>query len=448
MPGAVVYLYEAHAGINANVYGHLLPFYFDPASHESIAQFLARNFRSLIDFFSPYELSGNTAAVAIFAVAAIAAAALLAGFLRARDAKSLGAAWTILITAGMLAEIAIMGVAGKYPFGGDLRQQFLLFPFFVLCAAILADQLTAFLPGKARSTLIALAALLIVFVSAQQFERYPKTSENVMSTEMSIFNRVDPSPAGVYLDQYNLITFFAYHHDWNWVSLKPQPIPGIDIYRISKGAQHMLVFRDKNEWNAKPTDPAFYDKLAQCLREGKIDEVSILGPLQSPPAAPYYNFRGMRRNISRLAADGKICPQRLTINAVGWYGAFRTSGCTESNLKPPQTTGTFDDISDDIEYTGVWSHTGFATASGGTLSFSNDPSAAARLTFNGTEITWVYAKAWNRGIVSVRIDGMPRGEFDLYSSTIAWQSHHHLHRPPARRAYQLAPTPAGSMSRN
>ena len=47
----------------------------------------------------------------------------------------------------------------------------------------------------------------------------------------------------------------------------------------------------------------------------------------------------------------------------------------------------------------------------------------AHLVFNGTGITWVYAKAWNRGIVSVRIDGAPRGEFDLYSPTIVWQSH-------------------------
>jgi uncharacterized membrane protein len=440
-PAVIVYLYETHANLKAEIQDHLLPYYFDPAGHESVAAFLVRNVRNLINLFSPYEVSGNIAAMVIFTLAAIAAVALLVGFLRAPDGRTRRASWTILMTAAILVELAIMGVAGKYPFGGDLRQQFLLFPFFVLCAAILADRLTANLPGKVRSSLIAAAAILIAAVSTQQFERYPKIPENLMSSEISIFNQLEPSPAGVYLDQFNLITFFIYHHDWNWVSLKQQPIPGIDIYRIGKGAQHMLVFRDTNEWNAKPADPAFYHKLAECLRDSKIDEVSLFGPLQSPPAAPYYNFRGMRRTISRLAADEKVCPQRLTINSVGWYGAFRASGCTAPDLKPPQSTGTFDDLSDDIDYTGVWTHTSFAAASGGTLSFSNDPVASARLTFHGTEITWMYAKAWNRGIVSVTIDGMPRGDFDLYNPTIVWQSHTTFTGlAPGDHTFQLAPT--------
>ncbi len=86
-------------------------------------------------------------------------------------------------------------------------------------------------------------------------------------------------------------------------------------------------------------------------------------------------------------------------------------------------TGTFDDISDDIVYNArLWSHALFPEASGGTVTYSNSPGAAARVSFEGSEITWVYAKAFNRGIAEVKLDGIPRGDIDLYSPKIVWQT--------------------------
>jgi hypothetical protein len=92
------------------------------------------------------------------------------------------------------------------------------------------------------------------------------------------------------------------------------------------------------------------------------------------------------------------------------------------DLQLPQVTGTFDDISDDIVYTGLWSHSSFAEAAGGTVSFSNSPGAVARLSFEGTQITWVYTRAFNRGIAEVKLDGIARGDIDLYSPKIVWQA--------------------------
>lgn len=87
-----------------------------------------------------------------------------------------------------------------------------------------------------------------------------------------------------------------------------------------------------------------------------------------------------------------------------------------------RVTGTFDDTSDEIAYSGIWTHASFPWARQESLSFSNDAGSSARLSFEGTEITWVYARAPNRGIASVKIDGAPRSDFDLYSPTIMWQS--------------------------
>ena len=90
--------------------------------------------------------------------------------------------------------------------------------------------------------------------------------------------------------------------------------------------------------------------------------------------------------------------------------------------KSPRVTGTFDDTSNEIVYSGPWSSGTYPPAVNGTLSFSNDVGSSARLSFEGSEITWVYARAWNRGIASVKIDGTPRGEFDLYDPRVIWQS--------------------------
>ncbi len=420
--GAVAILYETHARLKAGIQGHLLPFYYDPNGAESIAAFLTRNWKNTINLFLPWQISSNAAALAIFAVAAAGGIALLAIFLRARDAADTRAAWTILVTAATLAGIAVMAVRGKYPFGGDLRQQFILFPFFVLCAAAAADWLTRRIPWRAQLALGAAIAIAVAWVSTLRYEQYPKISENVLQSRMDLFNRVAPDPAGVYVDQWNLITFFVYHHDWKWTSLAQQPIPGITIYRISHAERHMLVFRDDEEWNVRPENDGVYNKLAKSLRAGKIPEVSVFEALQSPPDAPFSDFGRMRRGIVNRAAAADVCVQRLSIDPVGWYGSFRRSGCTAPALKPPRVTGTFDDTSEEIDFSGPWTHGSFPLAAGGTSSYSNVPGATARLTFEGTSVTWVYAKAFNRGFASVRIDGIPRNDVDLYSPGIAWQS--------------------------
>ena len=419
----IVALYEIHAGSLAQIQGHLLPYYYDPAGHETVLSFLIRNWKNLVNLFAPYEISSNIAALSLLVLAIAGGLALVRGFFLVNDAPAIRASWTFLMTAGMLGAIVVMAVAGKYPFGGDLRQQFLLFPFFVLYAAILADRIAALLPARGRFAVHAAVALAALGVSTLMFERYPKDSENVLKAPMDLFDRVEPQPAAVYLDQFNLITFFIYHHDWRWTSVELRPpIPGIGVYRLTKGNRQMLVFRDKAAWNVKPTEAAVYRKLAECLREGKTPEVSVFSALQTPPDTPFSNLKVMQRTVASLASDYSVCAQRLTLKSDGWYGTFRGSNCTAPQFKPLRKTGTFDDTSEEIEYSGAWTHASFASAAQGTVSFSNAPGSRALLAFRGTEITWVFTKAFNRGIASVRVDGVPREDVDLYSPKIVWQS--------------------------
>jgi len=447
---AVIYtLYQVHAGPLAQIQGHLIPYYYDPAGRETVTAFLLRNWTNFVNLFSPFEISSGAVAVGLLILA------LAGGILSARlwqgvsgspsgtTGTSVLPSWTILITAIMLVEFVLAAVAGKYPFGGDLRQQYLLFPFLLLFGTIvverIAEKLSAVVPVQGRLLLNALAIAAIVWVSAVRFEEYPKVGGNVGADGMASFDRLEPTPAAVYLDQFNLITFFTFHHNWDWSSLKlPQPIPGIDVYRLRRGAEQMLVFRDKNEWNLEPDDSSVYGKLAQCLRTLKIQDLSVFSARQAPPKAPFFNLKLVKRTIVTLAADSAICVQRMSVNPVGWYATFRPSNCAPVNVQPIQVKGTFDDVSDDIQYAGAWNHGSFPAAAGGTVSYSNSAGAVARLAFEGSEITWIYSKAFNRGIAEVKLDGIARGDIDLYSPKIIWQAQTVFRDlPPGKHTFEV-----------
>ncbi len=208
----------------------------------------------------------------------------------------------------MLAGFVLAALAGKYPFGGDLRQQFLLFPFLVLCGAIfverIAGKLAGVVPLNGRLLLNGLVMTAIVWVSVVRYEQYPKVSANVAADRMQVFDRLEPTPAAVYLDQYNLILFFIYHHTWEWTSLKlDPPIPQVDVYRLRRGADQMLVFRDHTNWNADPDDSAVYGELAECLRAdaiimGEPPELSVFGARQVPPKPPLSDPTGGTGSLS------------------------------------------------------------------------------------------------------------------------------------------------------
>jgi hypothetical protein len=439
--GVIYTLYKVHAGPLAQIQGHLIPYYYDPAGHETVIAFLLRNWKNFINLFSPFEISSAAVAVGILILALVGG--FLSTGLRRRVLVSEQPTWTILITAIMLLEFVLAALAGKYPFGGDLRQQYLLFPFLILFGAIvvesMAGKLSGMVPVQGRLLLNALAIAAIVWISAVRYEQYPKVGGNVGAGGMAVFDRLEPTPAAVYLDQFNLITFFTFHHDWDWSSLKlPQPIPGIDVYRLHRGSDQMLVFRDKTEWNLEPDDSSVYGKLARCLQTLKIQDLSVFSARQAPPKAPFSDLKLVKRTIVTLAADSAVCVQRMIVNPVGWYATFRPSDCAPVNVQPIQVTGTFDDVSDDIHYAGAWNHGSFPPAAGGTVSYSNSPGAVASVSFEGSELTYVYSKAFNRGIAGVKLDGIARGDIDLFSPKIAWQARTVFRDlPPGKHTFEL-----------
>jgi hypothetical protein len=74
-----------------------------------------------------------------------------------------------------------------------------------------------------------------------------------------------------------------------------------------------------------------------------------------------------------------------------------------------------------IQY-GTWKGSQSVNASGGQYRASADSSASVTFNFTGTRIDWVTATGPGWGVANVLIDGVSKGNVDLYASASKWQS--------------------------
>jgi hypothetical protein len=96
----------------------------------------------------------------------------------------------------------------------------------------------------------------------------------------------------------------------------------------------------------------------------------------------------------------------------------RLAACTPQNLP----AGVTDDTSPLLCWDGDWITAGFPQPIGGTVTYTGDAGATAKIAFQGTTLEYVCTKAFNRGLAEITIDGQSRGTLDLYSRDTVWQA--------------------------
>ena len=148
-------------------------------------------------------------------------------------------------------------------------------------------------------------------------------------------------------------------------------------------------------------------------------------------AAALFEELGIRHAIAPLTREAaypvvrSFLQQRMEPTGVtsGRFGIFDLAAAPVVEPGAPASPGEYDDPDRRIEYTGAWLHDRqFAQASRGSITYSNTPGDAARFWFRGGGITYVYTRAFNRGIARVSIDGRERALIDLYSHETQWQA--------------------------
>ena len=261
-------LYELIAKPWIRQLNHLPEFYYVPG-RETAAAFLTRTLASLFDLFSPVRsrvrrgLRPRPRPERHGARRDVHREPARDGEV---EARTLPAAFlAILLGLGMA-----LGLAGKYPFGGAMRQQFLLFLFALLAGFLAFDRLARSLSAaKLQRVLAAACALAIagnVFLQRESFR--PRGPED-FTAQTVVFESAFPGDRTVQVDQLNLIGFFITHHDWNWKFAGRQPANwAVERYLLEKGARRYTLIAHRDRWNLDFQDAALYPALRSALHAG------------------------------------------------------------------------------------------------------------------------------------------------------------------------------------
>ena len=329
-----VWEYISHLGARSVAYDHLPDYYFRPDSGESAVAFLWRNLRNELNWFSPWSIPGGSAFYAVFGILLLAAAATVFLLRKTSAPKNLAALVSLLSVPVMMAAIMAGGLVRAYPFGGFLRQQYILFPFLVVCPFLLLDRLAGDAPRLVIRTLAGMAAIIIALVSVQNYRAWPKISRLLLTEQMNRYNRMFPAAESIYIDQFNLITFFTHHHDWNWTFVSPLPgAAGTDVYRVSHtvGRDHrsITLFRDWDHWLLDLREPDLYTLMSRGMRTYHLSSMTIFCPAQfEGKPRTQAQETAYRARIAELSAAQGLCVQALELENYDVYAEFRTGGCT------------------------------------------------------------------------------------------------------------------------
>jgi len=437
---ALACVFFTHGQSHAVVAEHLHSYYFDPG-YESLREFLIRNSNQLLNWFSPLPMAGGNAFYFAFVVLILATASLVYCIRRLTRFQNVGAAATVSVSALLFSAMVAGGVLGKYPYGGELRQQFFLFPFATLCACVLLDRIAAALSPRLSVALWLSVSAVTIAPWSFAFAQYPKVPTELGTAQMSRFRRDFPSPAAIYVDEFNVINFFIHYHDWHWHFVGHCPAASeIDIYRVSQLNRSFLLLRDFSRWNLDWQDPALFRDIAGCIRDQPLPSVTIFYTRQRSLADPIQQESAVANTALAGAASASLCVRKLRVDGTRVYATLSTEAC-EPDIEPMTKCSKCDDTNWSIAYSGNWVRGEFEPASRSTLTYTNDPGAIAHFAFEGTELRYWYTKAYNRGFAAVSIDGVSKGTVDLYSSKIAWQSSSVFSGlPPGRHAVEIRAT--------
>jgi hypothetical protein len=163
-----------------------------------------------------------------------------------------------------------LGLAGKYPFGGAMRQQFLLFLFALLSGFLAFDRLLQTLShSAARRALAGGCALAIAGNLVLQLGGLRLQGQEDFTMQSLVFQREFPGTRTVQVDQLNLIGFFMAHHDWNWQFAGREPgNRALERYRLEKDGRQLTLIAHRNRFGFDFRDATLYSALRSALHAG------------------------------------------------------------------------------------------------------------------------------------------------------------------------------------
>jgi hypothetical protein len=298
--------------------GHVQAFMFN-GGQESIWSFMARGTRSLVLLALPPLPSSGWVAVAIGAAALVGALLLIAR----RRCRSRLTVVPLFLLGVMLLLNLLAAVVARYPFGGQMRQEFFLFPFAIISLFTGLDAVRRLLPMPWSSPFawmgaaaVAVGASSWLWISAFQGDTRPPLQQQVDD-----FRTAFVRPTTVLVDQYNFIIFYGYHHDWDWHLKWEDTRRGLwQIWEVSRAGQRFEVCRDR-EWQLDLSKVGAYGDLAECIR--RTGPVTVFRP-QQPEYEAGWDLAQTPLLARQLGAKAGIVPTDVFIKGTDLYLGFQS----------------------------------------------------------------------------------------------------------------------------
>lgn len=259
--------------------------YYWVPSQESLFGFLTRSLHLELTLLTPIKAGSPVAALIVLALFAIFAAAVR--FLTRKEDANPFVTWApVLILLMLLLEIAGSATASRYPFGGELRHQFILSPFLFISFFVLAAGISNFLRGSALRTGFAVAMLSVVALfSYRDWLTTPRVPEELFAKDYIEFRRALGHSDLVCLDMYSLVAYFGHTHDWKWKSewRYDKAMQPFIVYRtVSPSGEQVRIMHDRILWNWDLSDPVTYMILAEELRLSGQPKMTLFYLAQIP----------------------------------------------------------------------------------------------------------------------------------------------------------------------
>jgi hypothetical protein len=313
-------LFVSQARTFAAPLGYLAPYYFHPGREPRLA-FLLRTLKSELKLFSPVGF-----AAVLFVLCAIAAVVSCLIGIYGRGSRNFLTAISAAVFFLMSGVFMAAGVAGKYPFGGELRHQYLLFPFLVLSGFALLDRsLTLLSAPRARVALLSFGLLAAALNARAEYVRFPNVRSDHATSDVAMFRSLFPRPDVVLVDQFNAINFFTHYADWRWRTVERDGY--FYMYAVSKGDSRFTVIRDRSVWNFDFAELPLYGDIKRALLRTSARSITVFYMDQFGTRVPHRpdEERTFRERVRTLASRAGLEAERLSIDGQDVYGAFHDS---------------------------------------------------------------------------------------------------------------------------
>ncbi len=291
------FAYRHHMWQWTHALNYMPELYFDRA-RDTLSGFLLNGIRQEFNLFSPLAITSERWALPLVIALCLAAAVALIVTLRAREVSA-------AVTVGMLlvlsAQIVVAAVLGKYPLGGHLRHQFLIFPFVVLGIVSVIGSIR---PDTIRRALAGIVAVVIGVNAIAGSMRFQIAPSAPFTSEIQKFRTVVPPSTMLYLDEFSTIAFFSHHDAWDWhLTWSNGPHAHYDV---TKDGESIRIVRARSRWNIEPFADALYRDLREAMDQHGAQSAGLFA-LSSVPT-------GMSSQEARALLTLGAATQRLAID--------------------------------------------------------------------------------------------------------------------------------------